>query len=187
MSEPGPLKVTLFKLKVGMESPTLKPMVCLVVRHLGDFSDKIVSARVSFSCRVWLLPANFIDDEWGQRGVLVSVPPVDNPIQPLRGIGPRIGFGEPQASGGVGASKERLVEGMLRIDKRGSNESGDALRNRFDPLDLPDLFSGLTIELSNVGERAVLHVGAELPLGILKARFCPINALLRGFEEIGHD
>ena len=158
----------------------------LGVRQLGDFPEKVFSAGKAWSSFVWLLPYDLINDDLGQSGVRFELSFVDNTLDAIQTISPRIVSVESDAAVGLGRSKQRLIEGMLDVQKSIPQRPSNPHRKSFDQLDLEDILSGFRIELSDLSDCAILRVSCESLSDSIKARLCPVDVLLRGLET-GHD
>lgn len=95
-----------------------------VVHHLGEVTDQVISAGKSWSCSMWFLSKNLIDDELGQRGVLLPLPLLDDALNAEKRVGPGIVLVESHASSRPRRREEGLIERVLCIDERVSQKAG---------------------------------------------------------------
>lgn len=156
----------------------------LVVRHMGDFTDKIISAGKAWSCRVWLLSQNLIDEGLGKPAFLFHLSHADDPLHAGESVGPRVVLSEPQAAHRVGGGVEGLIEGMLDIDDCVSERPFHIRRGCLDQLELRNSLSSIKVILDHQGEGTILEVTGGSLIPSFETHLCPIDGLLRGFESL---
>jgi len=154
----------------------------LVVRHLGDFSDKVIACGKTWSSRIWLLPINLINEDLRQGAVFFGLPLVNNSFQPNDAIRPRVVFVEPDEVQSSCCGGQRLIEGMLQIDNSVSAQVLDLVGHLFNEFELMDLVASFRIFLDHKGQGVVLSISDERLAGSLDVRACPIDSLLGRLE-----
>lgn len=155
-----------------------------VVRHLGDFPDKVAAGGRYWRSRIWLLAIDFPQQVDGKSSFLEPLPLSQDASQIIDVLRPWIVFIELPVPGNLGGDKLSAVEGMPEIQQGVSDEVPELDRGVFDPLHLVDLPAGFRVVLGHKGEGLILYVADEDIVRTLQCRSRPIDFILDRLESL---
>lgn len=165
---------------------TDKPDGVLVIYHLGDFPNKVIAAGKAWSCRIWLLPPNLLNEDVREDGVLVSLPLAEGRAQASGAVGPRVVFFETMEPELLSRREKRLVKRVFEVNKCVPEIVPDLIRQWLDLNYLSDFIASFRIVLSHVDKGIGMCVDSERFPPPIKALPCPIDVILRRLEGV-HD
>ena len=154
----------------------------LIVRHVGDFPDQILSAGRAWRSRVWVLSENLLEDWDRHRCFLLGLPFPQSLFEANDRFGPRVVSVEPPEPLRMDCCLERPVERVLNVEKGVPEKVLDVGGWLSDQLELMDVLAGLRVSLDHKGKGIALQVGFEHASPLINARPCPVNIFLNRIE-----